>query len=153
MEKTECAREPHLSIGEVSDRTGLSVLAILYYEEEGLVYPERNAGGRRRFPRADIRRLSFVMAARRFGFTIGEIRERLQKLPENRAPTKRDWSKISRPFRGRLDAKTASSTGLRDNLDLCTGCGCLSLQRCKPVNPDDEAARAGAGPRFVLGSR
>ena len=70
-----------------------------------------------------------------------------------RAPTKRDWSKISRPFRGRLDAKTASSTGLRDNLDLRTGCGCLSLQRCKPVNPDDEAAKAGAGPRFVLGSR
>ena len=131
----------------------MSVLAIRYYEEEGLVYPERSAGGRRRFPRADIRRLSFVMAARRFGFTIGEIRERLQKLPENRAPPKRDWSKISRSFRGRLDAKIAPSTGLRDNLDLRTGCGCLSLQRCKPVNPDDEAARAGAGPRFVLGSR
>ena len=139
-----------LTIGEIAQRTGLAVSAIRYYEDEGLVAPERNSGDQRRFLRADIRRLSFVMAAQKFGFTIGEIREQLQKLPEGRTPTKKDWSKISRSFRNKLDAKIISLTRLRDNLDLCIGCGCLSLQRCKLVNPDDEAGAGGTGPQFVF---
>ncbi|MEX0343802.1 MAG: redox-sensitive transcriptional activator SoxR [Rhizobiaceae bacterium] len=141
-----------VNIGEISSRTGLAVSAIRYYEEQGLVKPERNAGGQRRFLRSDIRRLSFVMAAQRFGFTIAEIRQQLQKLPEGRAPTKKDWSKISRSFRGKLDDRIEALTKLRDNLDSCIGCGCLSLQRCKLVNPDDEAAKDGPGPQFVTGN-
>lgn len=139
-----------LTIGEVSERTGLAVSAIRYYEEQGLVRPDRNSGGQRRFERSDIRRLSFVMAAQRFGFTIGEIREQLQKLPQGRTPTKKDWTKISRAFRRQLDSRIDALTKLRDNLDSCIGCGCLSLQRCKLVNPQDEAGKAGTGPRFVL---
>ncbi len=139
-----------INIGEIADRTGLTVSAIRYYEDEGLVKPERNAGGQRRFLRADIRRLSFVMAAQRFGFTIAEIREQLKTLPDNRTPTKKDWSKISRSFRGKLDARIEALTKLRDNLDTCIGCGCLSLQRCKLVNPDDDAGKDGSGPRYVL---
>ena len=139
-----------ITIGEIAERTGLAVSAIRYYEEEGLVTPERNSGGQRRFVRADIRRLSFVMAAQRFGFTIGEIRQQLQKLPQERTPTKKDWSRISRSFRRNLDTKIEALTKLRDNLDLCIGCGCLSLQRCKLVNPDDEAGQKGPGPQFVL---
>ena len=147
------ARDPLMTIGQIAARTGLSVSAIRYYEEEDLVAPERNAGGQRRFPRSDIRRLSFVMAAQRFGFTIGEIRAQLQKLPQGRTPTKKDWTKISRGFRRELDARITALTKLRDNLDLCIGCGCLSLQRCRLVNPDDEAAAKGPGPRFVLDDR
>ncbi len=141
-----------ISIGEISERTGLAVSAIRYYEDQNLVMPERNAGGQRRFLRSDIRRISFVMAAQRFGFTIAEIREQLQKLPEGRTPTKKDWSKISRSFRGKLDARIEALTKLRDNLDTCIGCGCLSLQRCRLVNPDDKAASDGPGPQFVTGN-
>ncbi len=139
-----------ITIGEIAARTGLAISAIRYYEDEKLVFPERNRGGQRRFLRSDIRRLSFVMAAQRFGFTIGEIREQLQKLPEGRTPNKKDWSKISRSFRGKLDARIEALTKLRDNLDRCIGCGCLSLQRCRLVNPDDEAGADGPGPRFVM---
>lgn len=139
-----------LSIGDLAARTGLAVSAIRYYEEEGLVAPERNAGGQRRYFRADIRRLSFVMAAQRFGFKISEIRDQLQKLPEGRTPTKKDWEKISRGFRRELDARITELTKLRDNLDSCIGCGCLSLQRCRLVNPGDEIGREGPGPRFVF---
>lgn len=141
-----------LSIGDLAARTGLAVSAIRYYEEQGLVAPGRNAGGQRRYMRSDIRRLSFVMAAQRFGFTISEIRTQLQKLPEGRTPTKRDWSKISRSFRHQLDERIAALTKLRDNLDSCIGCGCLSLQRCRLVNPNDKAANDGPGPRFVFAS-
>ncbi|MEZ5811962.1 MAG: redox-sensitive transcriptional activator SoxR [Rhizobiaceae bacterium] len=140
-----------LSIGDLARRTGLSVSAIRYYEEEGLVAPERNAGGQRRFPRSDIRRLSFVMAAQQFGFTIGQIRDQLKTLPAGRTPTKKDWTRISRHFRRDLDARIDMLTGLRDKLDSCIGCGCLSLKRCRLVNPDDRMARNGAGPRFLMG--
>lgn len=139
-----------LSIGDIAARTGLAVSAIRYYEDEGLVAPERNAGGQRRYIRADIRRLSFVMAAQRFGFKINEIRALLQKLPAGRTPTKKDWAKISRGFRRELDTRISELTKLRDNLDRCIGCGCLSLQRCRLVNPNDEVGQEGPGPRFVF---
>lgn len=140
-----------LSIGEVARRTGLAVSAIRYYEEMGLVRPGRTAGGQRVFERADIRRLSFVMIAQRLGFSITDIRVALSSLPEGRTPTKGDWTRLSRRFRSELDARIQGLTDLRDRLDGCIGCGCLSLDLCALHNADDAAANKGTGPRYVLG--
>jgi MerR family redox-sensitive transcriptional activator SoxR len=140
-----------LSIGALAKRTGLSVSAIRFYETRGLVAPIRNAGGQRRFPRSDIRRLSFVVIAQQLGFTIEEIATLLASLPQGRTPTLKDWEGISRRFRGALDARIASLSRMRDNLDGCIGCGCLSLKKCRLYNPEDRVRRLGAGPRFLLG--
>lgn len=142
-----------LSIGALAARTGLAVSAIRYYEREGLISPWRNAGGQRRFARADLRRLSFVMIAQQFGYTLPQIREQLDELPMGRTPTKADWGKISAGFRSGLDARIATLTRLRDNLDGCIGCGCLSLEACALYNPEDSAAKAGQGPRYLMGDR
>ena len=140
-----------LSIGELADRTGLSVSAIRFYEKKGLVVPARNAGGQRRFMRSDIRRLSLVLVAQEFGFTIAEIAEQMASLPAHRAPNKRDWTRISKGFRARLDARIENMTRLRDKLDGCIGCGCLSLGSCKLYNAGDAAATYGRGPRYLYG--
>ena len=145
--------ERELTIGALSRRTGLSVSAIRFYEERGLVRPERNAGGQRRFARSDIRRLSFVMIAQQLGYTIAEIGARLAELPEGRAPNARDWERMARGFRAELDARIVLMQDFRDRLDGCIGCGCLSLDRCKLYNPDDEAALKGAGPRYLMGDK
>lgn len=142
-----------LTIGELAERTGLSVSAIRFYEDKGLVHPSRNAGGQRRFLRADIRRLSFVLVAQEFGFSISEIAVQLKGLPNGRAPTKADWSRISREFRSHLDRRIERMTALRDKLDSCIGCGCLSLKSCQLYNSGDAAARKGRGPRYILGDR
>ena len=142
-----------ISIGQIAGRTGLSVSAIRYYESEGLVTPERNAGGQRRFLRADIRRLSFVLIAQQFGFTIAQIRDELQKLPNGRTPSVADWTRISKSFRKVLDDKIDTLQKLRDNLDGCIGCGCLSLKKCALYNRGDEAGSKGSGPRFLLGDK
>ncbi len=141
------------SIGEIADRTGLSVSAIRFYETQGLVTPARNAGGQRRFFRSDIRRLSFVLIAQQFGFTIEQIRVQLEALPDQRTPTKADWSRISARIRKDLDQKIDVLNRLRDHLDGCIGCGCLSLRKCRLYNRDDAAARLGAGPRYLMGDR
>ena len=146
-------RSKGLSIGFVAERTGLAVSAVRYYEEQGLVTPSRNAGGQRSFERSDIRRLSFVRIAQGLGFSISEIREALKSLPDNRTPTKADWSRISNEFGSILDARIAQMQSLREKLDGCIGCGCLSLDRCKLYNPEDRAARLGQGPRYLLGDR
>ncbi|WP_420411203.1 redox-sensitive transcriptional activator SoxR [Roseibium sp.] len=140
-----------LSIGELAERTGVSVSAIRFYETKGLVTSVRNTGGQRRFLRADIRRLSFVLVAQEFGFSITEIAEQLKKLPDGRAPTKSDWTKISRGFRAHLDRKIEGLMALREKLDGCIGCGCLSMQKCKLYNAGDAASRHGRGPRYLLG--
>ncbi len=142
-----------LTIGELADRTGLSVSAIRFYEERGLVHPTRNAGGQRRFLRADIRRLSFVLVAQEFGFSISEIAEQLVRLPEGRTPTKADWTRIGKDFRNHLDERIRRMTALRDKLDACIGCGCLSMKTCRLYNAGDAAARHGRGPRYLLGDR
>lgn len=140
-----------LTIGQVANRTGLSVSAIRFYETQGLVKPIRNAGGQRRFLRSDIRRLSFVLIAQQLGFPLDEICERLKGLPEGRTPTKRDWARISRAFRQALQERIDIITRMRDRLDGCIGCGCLSLAKCALYNPKDYAQRFGAGPRYLLG--
>ncbi len=140
-----------LSIGALADRTGLAVSAIRYYEAQGLIRPWRNAGGQRRFERADLRRLSFVMIAQQFGFTLPQIKAELDLLPGARTPTKADWAKISAGFRAALDQRIDTLTKLRDRLDSCIGCGCLSLQSCALYNPADAAGDKGQGPRFLMG--
>ena len=142
-----------LSIGELARRTGLSVSAIRFYEARGLVSAIRTSGNQRRFVRSDIRRLSFAMIGQRLGLSLGEIQAELAMLPHGRAPTQADWQAISARVRGRLDETIALLEKTRDLLDGCIGCGCLSLERCALYNPEDRAARAGAGPRFLLGDR
>lgn len=147
------AQKAGLSIGALARRTGLAVSAIRYYESQGLLEPWRNAGGQRRFQRADIRRLSFVMVAQQFGFSLPRIRALLDRLPGGRTPTPQDWALISEEFRSHLDQRIATLEKLRDNLDGCIGCGCLSLPKCKLFNPDDRAASRGTGPRYLMGDR
>jgi len=142
-----------ISIGELARRTGLAVSAIRFYEARGLVSAVRTTGNQRRFPRSDIRRLSFVLIAQRLGLTLGEIESLLSALPHDASPTRADWQAISRRVRGALDEKIALLERTRDLLDGCIGCGCLSLDRCALYNPGDRAARAGPGPRFLLGDR
>lgn len=142
-----------LTIGQLAARTGLSVSAIRFYEARGLVSPMRNAGKQRRFLRSDIRRLSFVQIAQQIGFTIEEIGALLKSLPQGRTPTLKDWESISRGFRRELDQRIAAMTRMRDNLDSCIGCGCLSLKRCQLYNPADRIRAMGPGPRFLLGDK
>lgn len=138
------------SIGDLAARTGLSVSAIRFYEKKGLITPDRNAGNQRRYEGADIRRLSFILIAQQLGLTIDQIKQEMASLPDGRTPTKADWSKISRTFRKTLDERIAMMQRMRDKLDGCIGCGCLSLKACSLYNPDDQARRLGVGPRYVL---
>ncbi|WP_427964921.1 redox-sensitive transcriptional activator SoxR [Altererythrobacter sp.] len=140
-----------ISIGEMARRTGLSVSAIRFYEEKGLVEPIRTAGNQRRFLRSDIRRLSFILIAQRLGMALSEIEEELRKLPQGRTPNAHDWQKISNSIRGELDRKITQLERMRDRLDGCIGCGCLSLTHCQLYNKDDILAEEGPGPRKVFG--
>ncbi len=142
-----------ITIGAMARRTGLAVSAIRYYESQSLIAPNRNAGGQRRYPKSDIRRLSFVIIAQKLGFTLTQIREVLTRLPEARTPTEADWERIAKAFRADLDAKIDTLTRLRDDLGGCIGCGCLSMKRCALFNPADQAAAKGPGPRYLLGDR
>ena len=137
-------------IGFVAKRTGLAVSAIRFYEEKGLVFPVRAAGGHRHYRRADIRRLSFVMISQKLGFSIAEIRAQLDRLPKNKAPNRRDWARISAHFQAELDEKITLMTRFRNQLDNCIGCGCLSLNACRLYNPDDEVHIHGPGPQLLL---
>lgn len=136
-----------LTIGDLAKRTGLAVSAIRFYETHGIVEPVRNAGGHRRYGRHDIRRLSFAMAATGMGFPLSEVARHLRDLPPHKAPTKADWSRISKGFRVAIDARIAALEQLRDKLDGCIGCGCLSLEACHLYNPDDRLGKTGTGPR------
>jgi MerR family transcriptional regulator, redox-sensitive transcriptional activator SoxR len=140
-----------LSIGDLARRTGLSVPAIRFYEAQGLVAPARSPGGQRRFRRSDIRRLSFVRVAQMLGLSLSDIAAELRRLPGARTPDAADWGRISRAIRGELDRRIAALERTRARLDGCIGCGCLSLKSCALYNPDDQAARGGDGPRYLLG--
>ena len=140
-----------LTIGELSERSGIATSAIRYYEERGLVRSRRTTGNQRRYERPMLRRLAFIRTAQRVGLSLEEIEEALSTLPSNRTPTKADWSKLSRGWRPRLDAQIAQLERLRDTLDSCIGCGCLSLRRCNLSNPGDAVAARGPGPVFLEG--
>jgi len=140
-----------LPIGRLSDRTGVPVSAIRFYEARGLVGSTRDASGRRRFKRSVIRRLSFIRIAQGLGFSLADIREQLDGLPDRRTPTVKDWSMLSRRFGKDIDRRIAELEQLKENLSSCIGCGCLSLTKCRLYNPDDAAAVLGDGPRYLLG--
>ena len=142
---------PELSIGEVAERTGVSVSALRFYEAEGMVAPTRSPGGQRRFPRDALRRIAFIRVAQRVGLTLDEIRTALATLPDQRTPTAADWARLSRAWKSHLDERIRLLEGLRDQLSSCIGCGCLSLQACTLYNPDDRAHALGQGPRYLLG--
>ncbi|MBO1756315.1 redox-sensitive transcriptional activator SoxR [Allobranchiibius sp. CTAmp26] len=135
-----------LSIGQVAERSGFTASAVRYYESEGLLESSRDAGGRRRFRRTVLRRLAFIRAASNVGCSLQEIREELDRLPSGRTPNKADWHRISRHWRARLDERIEALEKLRDGLDSCIGCGCLSLGTCRMSNPRDAAASDARAP-------
>lgn len=139
-----------LTIGAVSDRTGVAPSALRYYEAEDLIHATRSSGGQRRYPRDTLRRVSFVRVAQQVGLSLDEIRVALASLPANRTPNHNDWERLSSSWRPRLDAQIRMLERLRDRLDGCIGCGCLSLGSCKLANPGDRAASRGPGPRFII---
>ena len=142
--------ETDLTIGAVSERSGVAASALRFYESEGLIHSTRSAGGQRRYARDALRRVSFIRVAQQVGLSLDEIREALASLPQNRTPTAKDWERLSTSWRPRLDHQIAMLERLRDRLHGCIGCGCLSLKFCRLLNPDDQAAERGPGPRFIL---
>jgi MerR family transcriptional regulator, redox-sensitive transcriptional activator SoxR len=139
-----------LTIGELSARSGVAASALRYYETMGLVRSGRTGGNQRRYDRAELRRIAFIRIAQRVGLSLDEIAEALAELPDARTPTRADWARLSAHWRSRLDAQIALLERLRDRLTGCIGCGCLSLQRCRISNPDDEMAALGPGPHHLL---
>jgi MerR family transcriptional regulator, redox-sensitive transcriptional activator SoxR len=139
-----------LPIGALAERTGVAPSALRFYEAEGLLHSMRTEGGQRRYHRDAIRRVSFIRVAQQVGLTLEEIRKALESLPNHRTPTEKDWHELSTSWRPRLDEQIALLERLRDKLDACIGCGCLSLPVCHIVNPHDRAHEHGPGPRFVL---
>ena len=137
-----------LTVGEVAHRSGFAASALRYYESIGLLQASRTAGGQRRYERTTLRKLAFIRAARNVGLSLDEVAAALATLPGGRAPTRADWTRLSARWRSRLDEQIAALTTLRDGLDSCIGCGCLSLRRCTISNPDDLAAGAGPGARY-----
>jgi MerR family transcriptional regulator, redox-sensitive transcriptional activator SoxR len=142
--------DTELSIGALSERTGVATSALRFYESEGLIHATRSTGGQRRYRRDTIRRVSFIRVAQQVGLSLDEIRTALHALPERRTPTEKDWRRLSASWRPRIDAQIAMLERLRDRLDGCIGCGCLSLRFCRMLNPDDQAGDRGPGPRYIL---
>lgn len=143
--------EALISIGELADRAGVPHSALRFYEQQGLLKSLRTAGGQRRYARDMLRRVAFIRSAQTVGLRLEEIAAALAQLPESRTPTKNDWTRLSKRWRAVLDARIDALEALRDQLDQCIGCGCLSLTSCKLYNPKDAASGRGSGPRYLLG--
>lgn len=141
------ARE--LTIGELSTRSGVAQSALRFYEREGLIAARRTDGNQRRYPSVTLRRVALVQAGKAAGIPLGRIRAALDELPAGKAPTKRDWERLSRSWRRELDERIATLESVRDRLTTCIGCGCLSLRTCGLLNPDDEAGSLGGGAHYL----
>jgi MerR family redox-sensitive transcriptional activator SoxR len=139
-----------ITISEVSRRSGVAASALRFYETRGLIKSERARSGHRRFPRAALRRVAFIVFAQRMGLTLEEVGAELAKLPENRVPGKSDWAKLSGSWSRRIDERIVELQRLRAGLTQCIGCGCLSLRECQLSNPGDRAGRQGPGPRYWM---
>jgi len=142
-----------LSIGEVAARSGVAPSALRFYEREGLIASTRTDGNQRRYERAVLRRIAFIQAGRAAGIPLVAVNAALARLPANRTPSRRDWERLSNRWRADLDERIATLQALRDRLTTCIGCGCLSIDRCELLNPDDEAADEGPGARYLLESK
>jgi MerR family redox-sensitive transcriptional activator SoxR len=142
--------ESELTIGALSERTGVSSSALRFYESEAIIHASRSSGRQRRYARETVRRVSFVRVAQQVGLSLDEIRSALASLPDNRTPNQKDWERLSKSWRPKIEHQIAMLERLRDRLDGCIGCGCLSLRVCRLVNPDDQAAKRGPGPRYIL---
>jgi MerR family transcriptional regulator, redox-sensitive transcriptional activator SoxR len=142
-----------LTISEVARRSGVAASALRYYEERGLIASERAGSGHRRYSRPVLRRIAFIVFAQRIGLSLDEIGVELARLPPERAPTRRDWSRLARTWTSKIDRRIAELERLRRGLSECIGCGCLSLDRCQLANPGDRASRRGPGPRYWVGDR
>jgi MerR family redox-sensitive transcriptional activator SoxR len=142
-----------LTISEVSRRSGVAASALRFYEEKGLIKSERTGSGHRRYPRAVLRRVAFIVFAQRIGMTLDEVAGELAKLPAGRVPEGSDWAKLSASWTSRIDEQIGLLHRLRESLSGCIGCGCLSLEHCRLANPGDRAARLGPGPRYWVSDR
>jgi len=141
------------TIAEVARRSGVAASALRFYEQRGLIASNRTGVGHRRFPRAVLRRIAFIVFAQRIGLTLDEIAAELEKLPRNRVPERADWAKLSRTWSARIDEQMAELERLKAGLTQCIGCGCLSLGQCQLSNPGDRAGRSGPGARYWIGDR
>lgn len=139
-----------ITISEVARRSGVAASALRFYEEKGLIQSERAGSGHRRYPRAVLRLVAFIVFAQRLGLSLEEVGAELAKLPRGRVPEGSDWAKLSASWSSRIDARIAELERLRAGLTGCIGCGCLSMERCKLLNPGDRAARTGSGPRYWI---
>lgn len=146
----EAGIAPTLSVGEVARRSGIAVSTLHFYEAKGLICSWRTEGNQRRFSRDVLRRVAFIRVATRVGIALADIAQALDGLPAGKPPSREDWARLSRRWRAELDARIAQLTRLRDTLDDCIGCGCLSIDRCRLRNPYDKLAAKGAGPRRLL---
>ena len=142
-----------LTVGEVARRSGVAVSTLHFYERKGLIAPWRSRGNQRRYERATLRRVAIIKVAQQLGVSLAEIGERLKSLPGDRTPGKADWSRLAAGWRADLDRRIEQLARLRDNLDGCIGCGCLSVETCPLRNPDDAVAAEGPGPRYLDPSR
>jgi MerR family transcriptional regulator, redox-sensitive transcriptional activator SoxR len=138
-----------LTIGELSARSGVAASALRFYEAQGLIESRRTGGNQRRYERATLRRIAFVQAGRAAGIPLAGIAAALDRLPSGRKPTRGDWQQLSRAWKQDLDARIETLEALRDRLTTCIGCGCLSIDRCELLNPDDEAATLGGGAHYL----
>jgi MerR family transcriptional regulator, redox-sensitive transcriptional activator SoxR len=141
-----------LTISDVSRRSGVAASALRFYEERGLIRSERAGSGHRRYPRAVLRRVAFIVFAQKIGLSLDEIGVEIGRLPGNRVPVRADWARLSGSWTARIDRRIAELERLRSSLTQCIGCGCLSLQHCQMANPGDRASRLGPGPRYWMES-
>src|SRR5262245_22870538 len=141
--------EKSLTVGQVAKRSGVSVSALHFYEAKGLIKSMRTAGNQRRYPREILRRVSVIKVAQRVGVPLSQIKQALNVLPSGRSPSVREWKSLSTRWKAELDERIAKLTKLRDQLDQCIGCGCLSIRNCWLRNPWDKLAKEGPGPRLL----
>jgi MerR family transcriptional regulator, redox-sensitive transcriptional activator SoxR len=142
-------KSSELSVGEVAARSGVAVSTLHFYESKGLIRSWRNSGNQRRYAREVLRRIAIIKVAQRAGIPLADIEEALATLPDHRTPNAADWKKLSKKWRSELDSRINRLTRLRDQLDGCIGCGCLSLGICPLRNPWDKLAKEGPGPRLL----
>lgn len=145
--------DEYLTIGALAERAGVATSTLRYYEDRGLISSGRTDGNQRRYQRSTLRTVSVIRAAQEVGLTLAKIEQALKSLPDSRTPTEADWAKLASGWRSELDARIDEMTALRDELDSCIGCGCLSLKSCAIFNPADRAGVAGAGARYIIGDQ